>query len=331
MENKLYSFMLLVFVTLVITCSFIWNILSVEANKINLVTSVGKAFFNEIVTTRLWNARHGGVYVAVSESTQPNPYLKIPHRDITTIEGTKLTLINPAFMTRQIAEIADIESEIHYHITSLKPIRPQNRADNWETKVLTLFENGKEELTEYIEDKQVFRHMEPLIVNQACLKCHAEQGYQIGDIRGGISVTLPAQIYNETAKKSVTTLIYLHSGLLLFALIVLLLFRKVRLRYITVLSQKNRALNEEMVSRIQAEKEKENKIIELKKALEQISTLSGLVPICANCKKIRDDKGFWNQLESYIEKHSEAQFSHGICPECAEDLYGNEEWYKKLK
>ncbi len=60
---------------------------------------------------------------------------------------------------------------------------------------------------------------------------------------------------------------------------------------------------------------------ELKNSLETIKTLRGLIPICANCKKIRDDKGYWNQIESYIQKHSEAEFSHGICPECARRLY----------
>ena len=59
----------------------------------------------------------------------------------------------------------------------------------------------------------------------------------------------------------------------------------------------------------------------LKDALEQVRTLSGLLPICANCKKIRDDKGYWNQIESYIREHSDAEFSHSICPECARILY----------
>lgn len=59
----------------------------------------------------------------------------------------------------------------------------------------------------------------------------------------------------------------------------------------------------------------------LLKALKKIKTLSGLLPICASCKKIRDDKGYWNQIESYIEKHSDAQFSHAICPACAKKLY----------
>jgi hypothetical protein len=57
-------------------------------------------------------------------------------------------------------------------------------------------------------------------------------------------------------------------------------------------------------------------------AMAKIKVLDGLIPICAHCKKIRDDKGYWRQLEEYINKHSEATFSHGVCPECAEKLYG---------
>ncbi|THB80961.1 MAG: hypothetical protein D3926_04535 [Desulfobacteraceae bacterium] len=70
---------------------------------------------------------------------------------------------------------------------------------------------------------------------------------------------------------------------------------------------------------------------ELESAMDEIRTLKGIVPICASCKKIRDDKGYWNFLEAYIEKHSHAQFSHGMCPECSDKFYGGEDWYKQLK
>lgn len=68
-------------------------------------------------------------------------------------------------------------------------------------------------------------------------------------------------------------------------------------------------------------KEKSEAIVRLNKALEKVKTLSGFLPICASCKKIRDDKGYWNQIEAYISDHSEAEFSHGICPECCKKLY----------
>jgi hypothetical protein len=69
------------------------------------------------------------------------------------------------------------------------------------------------------------------------------------------------------------------------------------------------------------EQERENLIHDLQEALANIKTLSGLIPICANCKKIRKDSGYWEQIESYICDHSEARFSHGICPKCAKELY----------
>jgi len=82
-----------------------------------------------------------------------------------------------------------------------------------------------------------------------------------------------------------------------------------------------RSTIQDIIERKLAEEEREKLIHELREALAQVKTLSGLVPICASCKKIRDDKGYWNKIESYIEKHSTAEFSHGICPECARKLY----------
>lgn len=70
-----------------------------------------------------------------------------------------------------------------------------------------------------------------------------------------------------------------------------------------------------------AEEEREKLIKELQKALNEVKTLRGLIPICSNCKKIRDDKGYWTQVEAYIQDHSDARFSHGICPECLQKYY----------
>ncbi len=91
-----------------------------------------------------------------------------------------------------------------------------------------------------------------------------------------------------------------------------------------------RGLDTDITERKQAEAERERLIGELQKALDNIKTLRGMVPICASCKKIRDDKGYWNQIEGYIERHSEALFSHALCPDCMDKFYGDEDWYKKL-
>ncbi|MBN2041336.1 MAG: hypothetical protein JW864_14950 [Spirochaetes bacterium] len=80
-----------------------------------------------------------------------------------------------------------------------------------------------------------------------------------------------------------------------------------------------------------AEQEREKVIEELKTALNEVKTLQGFIPICASCKKIRDDTGYWNSIEKYIQEHSDATFSHGLCPECLEKIYGKEEWYNKFK
>ena len=87
----------------------------------------------------------------------------------------------------------------------------------------------------------------------------------------------------------------------------------------------NQALSkaEERVNLKRGEEEREKLIHELQEALAKVKTLSGMLPICASCKKIRDDKGYWNQMEAYIRDHSEAEFSHSICPDCKKKLYGD--------
>lgn len=79
------------------------------------------------------------------------------------------------------------------------------------------------------------------------------------------------------------------------------------------------------------EQEREELIAELKDALAKVQTLSGLLPMCSKCKKIRDDSGYWNQLETYISQHTNADVSHGLCPECIDDLYGGQDWYEEGK
>ena len=77
----------------------------------------------------------------------------------------------------------------------------------------------------------------------------------------------------------------------------------------------------DITERKQAEKERERLIGELQEALAKVKTLSGLLPICASCKRIRNDQGYWQQIEAYIRDHSEAEFSHSVCPECAKEFY----------
>ena len=77
----------------------------------------------------------------------------------------------------------------------------------------------------------------------------------------------------------------------------------------------------EVSKEMEAAEEREKLVLALQEALSKVKQLSGLLPICASCKKIRDDQGYWNRIEEYIRNHSEADFSHGLCPPCIEKLY----------
>jgi hypothetical protein len=85
--------------------------------------------------------------------------------------------------------------------------------------------------------------------------------------------------------------------------------------------QKNKELQSEIVERIRIEGEKEALIKDLQAALSEVKRLSGLLPLCSHCKKVRDDKGYWNQIDAYIQEHSEVDISHSICPECVVKHY----------
>jgi diguanylate cyclase (GGDEF)-like protein len=167
-----------------------YGILLRTENMINEdILQRARSYFTQIVITRKWNADYGGVYVVKGPGVISNPYLKNP--DLRAADGRILTLRNPALMTREISQIAETKGLFNFHITSLNPLNPDNKADQFEADALRSFEKGeiKEAYsTEKKESLTVFRYIAPLITEQSCLKCHAEQHYKVGDIRGGISV-----------------------------------------------------------------------------------------------------------------------------------------------
>ena len=95
------------------------------------------------------------------------------------------------------------------------------------------------------------------------------------------------------------------------------------LHRLPVVAQRAMEADQLAMERKRAEAEREKLVGELQKALSEVKKLSGFLPICASCKKIKDDKGYWRQIEAYIRDHSEAEFSHGICPDCMKKLYGD--------
>ncbi|MDD5723860.1 MAG: diguanylate cyclase [Syntrophales bacterium] len=171
------------------------NFYQLKQSILSVARTSAEISHDKDIIYRLWAAKQGGVYVPVSEMTPPNPYLKVPHRDVKTTDGLSLTLINPAYMTRQVNELAMEMHNFQGHITSLNPIRPENSPDSWEREALKSFEGGVKETVsiEKMSGKEYFRFMRPFVTEKACLKCHASQGYKEGDIRGGINISIPME------------------------------------------------------------------------------------------------------------------------------------------
>ncbi|MDX2445715.1 MAG: PAS domain S-box protein [Desulfobacterales bacterium] len=220
---KIKSFTLALGITwsLIVIISFLWNGNQTKNSILEIARSKARVAYEKDVIYRRWNAAYGGVYVPVSEKSPPNPYLKVSDRDVITNSGAKLTKMNPAYMTRQVHELAKDEHGIQGHITSLDPIRPENAPDSWEFKALRAFEQGEGEVSsvENIGGIDYLRLMRPLITERGCLKCHAEQGYKQGDIRGGISVSLPMKPLLAIEQSQHVTLALGHGFLWLFGVI----------------------------------------------------------------------------------------------------------------
>ena len=163
-----------------------------------LARKEARANFNKDQAFRLWASRHGGVYVPIDEHTPPNPALaQFPERDIQTPSGKKLTLMNPAYMLRQLMDEVGELYGIKGKITSFKLMGEKNAPDPWEAEAMHQFERGAKEVFEFtdIDGEPYLRLMGVMRVQQDCLKCHGFQGYQVGEVRGGVGVSVPMRAY----------------------------------------------------------------------------------------------------------------------------------------
>lgn len=193
-----------------------------DSARIQAVTA-----FEKDVLYRRWNSINGGVFVAVEDGRlAPNRYLPLEGREITDGRGKTYTKVNPAFMTRLVHEIGESRSGVRGHITSNRPIRPDNAPDPWETKALERLERG--ETTEVsdiltVNGKPYLRYISGLKTEESCLPCHAFQGYKVGDIRGGISIDVPMAPFYDAMRSSMKTLWLTHAALWLVVVIGLFL------------------------------------------------------------------------------------------------------------
>lgn len=218
-----YSIILITIWTVGLAASLAWNIVKIKQDSLERARMHARNAFDKDILYRRWNSEHGGIYAPVTEKTPPNPYLDVEERDILTPLGRKLTMINPAYMTRQIYEMSDLESGIVSHITSLKPIRPENKADLWETDALKAVEQSETNVSsmEIMDGKEYMRVMYPLVTERSCMKCHEHQGYTVGDIRGGISISVPMEQIWQTEGSLTGRLIFFHSLLWLIGVTII--------------------------------------------------------------------------------------------------------------
>lgn len=224
--------------------SLSWNWNEIDSHHREVVTNRARFIFKMIESVRLWNARHGGLYALVNEQTPPNPYLDVAERDISTPSGRPLTLINPAYMTRQLADVVNEVAGVKIHITSRKPINPGNQAAPWEEAALKQFEEQRE-LKEWSSfhigenGEESFRYIAPLMTQRACLDCHARQGYRLGDIRGGISITFPPGPLLLPLDSQQRNLLVIHlAALLLLGTLTLLFLSRLRRQLLALESAK---------------------------------------------------------------------------------------------
>lgn len=241
------SFLILFFLwTVAISILLVWNISESRKSAVTLARNEAQIHVNKDLSLRMWASEHGGVYVTPDKRTPTNPYLSnMPDRDIVTIKGKHLTLMNPAYVLRQVMSEFRENFGVAGHITSLNPLNPLNTPDEWERKALESFQSGieTEVYGQYdMGGKPYYRYIYALITKESCLKCHKHQGYKVGDIRGGISVAVPMEKYIEISNANVRRIVILYLCVYILGISVLLIILKIRKRVVSESVKMNEAL-----------------------------------------------------------------------------------------
>ncbi|MDR0826560.1 MAG: response regulator [Desulfovibrio sp.] len=208
---RLFLFLMLAAWTAVTGLSLWYNIGTLHDHVTDSARIQARTAFEKDVIYRRWNSAHNGVFVPVVPGRfEPNPYLNPAMRDIKDTNGKEYTKINPAFMTRLVHELGALKSGVLGHITSRTPIRKGNEPDPWEGRALEQLEGQivtEVSSIESMEGGEYLRFMQPLITEESCLSCHAYQGYKVGDVRGGISISVPMAPFRATIQ-SATSMLY---------------------------------------------------------------------------------------------------------------------------
>ena len=213
MKNKnfiIYFIVTLIFIFTIIIVNYI-NQTKVSYIKVSqkILFQEASSLFNNIVNTRLWASKHGGVYVKAHEGIEPNPYLKDNHTY--TKDNELLIKINPAWMTRQLSELSnEVNKNYYFKITSLNPKNPNNKADLFERKALEFLDKNRNEDFYTRLNHKSYDLLGVLRVDESCLNCHKTQDYKVGDTMGGLRVSIPTNVYSQNVEliTSKTNILY---------------------------------------------------------------------------------------------------------------------------
>ena len=229
-------------IALVVTCSYGVTFYRTSSFQEELVveqaTRQAKMLFHQIRLTRQWVADHNGLFLVKEPGVEENPFLK--DGQIRDIEGNWLVKRNPAMVTRELSVYAAREGMGQFNVTSLKPLNPQNAPDEFERRSLGRFERGIEETVEIekIAGSYRLRYMAPLKVEPGCLDCHAAQGYRVGDIRGGMNVTIPMDfVYAEIKTNNRMLLNIALATIVIVSLVIFGLFELLVARRLKILAR----------------------------------------------------------------------------------------------
>lgn len=210
--SRYLRFILIGFMLLVMS-SLVWNIINVNQQVLQLAELEAQTNLNKDRAFRLWATRHGGAYLIVNEDTKPVEFLAdVKERDITSPSGQTLTLYNPASMLREIMNDYSNLYGIKARITGKMYLNPENAPDAWEMKALDELSRGKKEFKEVIlnDGNASLRVMQPMYMEQGCMKCHAWTGLKVGELRGGTDVTIPLELFAAFKSSSIQKLLLSH-------------------------------------------------------------------------------------------------------------------------
>jgi diguanylate cyclase (GGDEF)-like protein/PAS domain S-box-containing protein len=206
----LYALIIFIAWSCIIAFSAWWNIQIEKRITKDTVINIARSSFNKDQAYRQWATSHGGVYVEPTEKTPPSPWMShIPQRDIETTTGKKLTLMNPAYMLREMMQDYSELYGIKGRIVGIVYLNKDNEADLWEANAIRSFEKGAKEVIEFtdINNQEYLRLMKPMIMNQKCQKCHGHLGFANGTVRGGVSVSVPMDKYRKNEYESIDNII----------------------------------------------------------------------------------------------------------------------------